>query len=235
MYAQLPGIVLQTLPAEKTHCITTIFSPQGLLNFFVKQGQTLHYPFREALIPISLGTYTLENSPPKMHRLASAELHHAFPEIKATYSYLQAAGKMLQSLLTSQWQGKPSPQLFSLLLNFLYRLPKSKNPNMFAATFLLKLLQYEGCLDLSPTCFQCKQDISASNCYRYQGFKFCEGHQPPEAIPIDENEEKILYALVHAKYFQELLHLSDFPLGFSEKIFRMFESTLHKKTQASVK
>ncbi|EPP36557.1 DNA repair protein RecO [Chlamydia avium] len=229
MHTRLPGIVLQNLPSEKTHCITTIFSPLGLLTFFVKQGQTLHCPFREALIPLSLGAYTLDYAPPKMHRLVSAELYNVFTEIKTTYSYLQAAGKISQSLLVSQWQEKPSPKLFSLLFNFLHRLPESKNPNMFAATFLLKLLQYEGCLDLSPNCSQCKQIIHSSNCYRYQGLKFCNQHKPPLAIPIKYEEEQILHALVHAKHFQELLHLSNFPLEFSEKIVRMFESTLPKK------
>ena len=228
MYCYLPGIVLQNLPTEQTHCITTIFSPRGLFTFFVKQGQTLHYPFREALIPLSLGTYTIHSSPPKMPRLASAELHDAFTKIKTTYVHLQAAGKIIQSLLASQWQEKPSPKLFCLLYNFLHRLPESKNPNMFAATFLLKLLQYEGCLDLSATCSQCKQFIHSPQCYRYQGLKFCKQHKPPKAIPIEYQEEQILHALVQAKHFHELLHLSDFPLGLSKKIIHMFESTLPK-------
>ncbi|WP_348663696.1 DNA repair protein RecO [Chlamydia vaughanii] len=228
MYTFTPGIALQNLPSGKNHCITTIFSPLGLMTFFAKQGQALHYEFREALIPLSLGIYHLEYSPPKMRKLACAELKNAFSEIKNSYSLLQAAGKMAQSILDSQWQEKPSQPLFSLFLNFLHRLPESKNPEMFSATFLLKLLQYEGILDLSPTCSLCRKTIDSPTFYRHKGLKFCLEHKPEFAVIIENEEEQVLYALVHAKQFQELLHLSDFPTDFSTKIIQLFASTIHK-------
>ncbi|BAE81627.1 conserved hypothetical protein [Chlamydia felis Fe/C-56] len=228
MHTLTPAIALKNLPLGKNHCVTTIFSPLGLLSFFAKHGQTLHCDFREALIPLSLGIYSLDYSPPKMRKLISAEVNNPFSEIKSSFPLLQAAGKMGQSILESQWQEKPSQKLFSLFLNFLHRLPESKNPEMFSATFLLKLLQYEGILDLSSTCATCKQHIPTQQCYRHKGMKFCLEHGPESAVSIENEEEQILQALVHAKRFQDLLHLSDFPLGFSEKIIHMFESTIHE-------
>ncbi|MEF9519406.1 DNA repair protein RecO [Chlamydia crocodili] len=228
MHTLTPAIALQNLPIGKNHCVTTVFSPLGLLTFFAKQGQSIYCDFREALIPLSLGIYSLDYSPPKMRKLICAEIKNTFSEIKSSLPLLQAAGKMAQGILESQWQEKPSQELFSLLLNFLYRLPESKNPEMFSATFLLKLLQYEGVLDLSSICTYCKKTIISPNFYRYKGFKFCLDHGPEGAVIIENEEEQILFALLHAKKFQDLLHLSDFHLEFSEKIIRIFESTIHE-------
>ncbi|MEF9496655.1 DNA repair protein RecO [Chlamydia sp. 04-14] len=228
MHTLTPAIALQNVPLGKNHCVTTVFSPLGLLTFFAKQGQSIYCDFREALIPLSLGIYSLDYSPPKMRKLICAETKNTFSEIKSSLPLLQAAGKMAQGILESQWQEKPSQELFSLFLNFLYRLPESKNPEMFSATFLLKLLQYEGVLDLSSTCTCCKKTIISRNFYRYKGLKFCLDHGPEGAVMIENEEEQVLFALIHAKKFQDLLHLSDFHLEFSEKIIRMFESTIHE-------
>ncbi|QXE27412.1 DNA repair protein RecO [Chlamydia buteonis] len=228
MHTLTPAITLKNLPQGKHHCITTIFSPLGLLTFFAKQGQSLYYDFRDALIPLSLGIYSLDHSPPKMRKLLFAEVKNTFSAIKSELPLLQAAGKMTQSILGSQWQEKPSQELFSLFLNFLHRLPESKNPEMFAATFLLKLLQYEGILDLSTTCASCKKTILSSSFYRHKGRKFCIEHRPKSAVIIENEEEQILHALVHAKRFQDLLNLSNFHLEFSEKITLMFDSVFHE-------
>lgn len=228
MLTKTPGLVLHVLPLEHMHSVITLFSPLGILKCFAKQGQALHCEFREALIPFSLGHYTLDYRPPKIRRLLHAELCQTFAEVQASYVHIHAAGMMVRGILTSQLPEKPSQPLFSLLLNFLHYLPKSKNPDMFAATFLLKLLQYEGILDLSSICSQCKHSLEDSTCYRYQGLKFCSQHRPAPAIPIEIEEEKILHALVQARQFQEILHLSDFPLDFSQRILKIFESTLEQ-------
>ncbi|WP_201456638.1 DNA repair protein RecO [Chlamydia sp. 17-3921] len=225
------GIVLQNQPIGKNHLLVTLFSPEGLITFFAKQGQTLLCPHRESLLPFSFGNYTLEYSPPKIRSFIYGEIHHDFPELRQTYSLLQAGGKMTQAVLSSQWKEKPSSELFSLFFNFLYRLHQSKNPELFSAIFLLKLLQYEGILDLSTSCSICKTPLIDATCYRYQGQKLCKQHAPQEAVVIDKNEEHILQAIIYAKQFEELLQLASFPITIADKIFYMFETSLQTRDQ----
>ncbi|ANH78390.1 DNA repair protein RecO [Candidatus Chlamydia sanziniae] len=224
------GVVLESQPLGKNHLRTTLFSPGGLITFFAKHGQTLLCSHREALIPVSLGSYTLNSSPTKLRSLAHAEIRNNFIEIKRAYPLLEASGKMIRALLISQWREKPSPKLFSLFLNFLHRLPQSKNPRFFSAIFILKLLQHEGILDLSPTCSLCKKNLSNGPCYRYQGQKLCKNHAHTEAIVMEKEEEQVLHAIVHAKQFYELLKLTDFPIAIADKIFYMLKTTLHSET-----
>lgn len=224
------GIVLQNTPFGKNHLLVTLFSPGGLLKFFAKQALSLNCTYRDALQPLVFGNYTLRGSSAKTRTLIEGEVRYDFPELKQSYSLLHAGGKMIQAVLSSQWNEKPSPELFSLLFNFLYRLHKSQNPDFFAAIFLLKLLQYEGILDLSPSCSLCNTPLIDTTCYRYQGQKLCKKHAPQEAITLDKDEEHILQAIIYAKHFQELLQLADFPIAITEKISFMFETSLHKET-----
>ncbi|SPN73709.1 Recombination protein O,DNA repair protein RecO,DNA repair protein RecO,Recombination protein O N terminal [Chlamydia serpentis] len=219
----ITGIVLQTRSSGKNHTLSTLFTPQGLYTFFVKHGQTLQCDYREALVPISLGKYILNHTSSRMPTLIHGDIINSFEGIKQTYTRIDASGKMVQALLTSQWKEKPSHKLFSLFLNFLHRIPESSNPEFFAAIFVLKLLQYEGILDLTQACSICKVSLP-SGCYRYQGHKLCTKHGHKHAIAISKEEEHILQAIVHAKQFCELLTIAEFPIAIGEKIFYLFNS-----------
>ncbi|EPP35460.1 DNA repair protein RecO [Chlamydia ibidis] len=227
MLSNLPGIVLKICPSGKDHLIATILSPVGLVSFFVKHGQTLSCEFRDCLQPISLGEFQLQERANKIRILVRAEVKNPFSEIKASYELLSAAGNMVRGILMSQWHEKPSKILFTLVLNFLIRLPQSKNPQMFASIFLIKLLQYEGILDLSSKCSTCKQVIATPNLIRYQGMKFCPKDAPESGIQLEREEEKIICAIAQAKKFQDLVELSNFPIKLSEKIIALFQTTQH--------
>ncbi|ACZ33566.1 DNA repair protein RecO [Chlamydia pneumoniae LPCoLN] len=222
------GVVLRSRPLGKNHTLTTLFTPEGLFTFFAKQGQTLQCDYRETLVPISLGKYTLHRNGSRLPKLTHGDILNAFEAIKQTYALLEASGKMIQALLASQWKEKPSHKLFSLFLNFLHRIPESNNPEFFAAIFVLKLLQYEGILDLTPACSLCKASLPYA-CYRYQGHKLCKKHQHKQAISIEKEEEQILQAIIHAKQFSELLAIAEFPIAIAEKIFYLFDSLQEEK------
>lgn len=228
MQTTIPGVVLQSLPSGKTHAIITLFTPLGLFVFFAKEGLSVYSDFRDALLPITLGTYTLAHVPPKMRTLVQAELREPFSAIKSTYSCLDAAGKIIRAILKSQWQEKPAPKLFALFLNFLHRLTASKNPDLFSSTFLIKLLQHEGVLDFSSICAHCKERIVSREFCRFEGRVFCSNHAPETAVLLDYQEERILHALAYARQFQELLDLSEFPVALSEKIQLIFDSAMEQ-------
>lgn len=226
MHAITSGIVLQSTSSQKNDLKILLFSPRGVLTVFAKNGQSLNCEYREALQPLAFGIYSIYTSyKSQIYHLQSAELRSFFPELRNSLEQLQAAGKMIRNILQTQWKEKPSTQLFSLLFNFLYRLPSSKNPEFFASMFSLKLLQHEGSFDLSPHCAQCKEHLG-TQMYRYAGRKFCEQHAPRSAILIQENEEKIIQSIIQAKQFHELLQLSQFPISLEKKIDAIFASTL---------
>ncbi len=227
------GLVLQSRPSGKNHILTTLFTPDGLFTFFVKQGQTLQCDYRDTLVPLSLGEYTLNHKGLRLPTLIHAEILNLFEEIKQTYPLLEASGKMIQAILASQWKEKPSHKLFSLFLNFLHRIPKSSNPEFFSAIFVLKLLQYEGILDLTPACSLCKASLPHA-CYRYQGHKLCKEHEHKHAIAIEKEEEHILQAIVHAKQFRELLTIAEFPIAITEKIFYLFDSLQEENSSKEI-
>lgn len=228
MHITLSAIVLQSTPLQKNDLKVLLFSPQGMLTVLAKNGQSLNCDHREALQPLSFGIYSIYASyKSQIYHLRSAELRSFFPEIRDSFERLQAAGKIIRNIIQTQWKEKPSAKLFSLLFNFLYRLPSSSNPNFFASMFSLKLLQHEGIFDLSPLCSYCKKHIDA-NLYRYEGLKFCEKHAPEAAIPIQKDEEKFLQSIIQAKHFHKLLHLSSFHYPLDKKIDALFESYLAK-------
>ncbi|AAF39559.1 DNA repair protein RecO [Chlamydia muridarum str. Nigg] len=225
----LPGIVLTHSPAEKQHVIAKIFSPAGLLSAFAKNGASLSCDFRESLLPISFSLFTIQHTPPKMRKVLQGELKNPFTTIKNSYRLLQSTGKMIQAILKTQWQEKPSPQLFSLFLNFLQRIPETPHPYFFSSMFLLKLLQHEGSLDLSHSCTLCKSSLESSTVYRHEGSLFCEKHAHEKTILFSQEEEQILRIIVQAKKFQELMCLAEFPIDIDSKIDSLFSSFLTEK------
>ncbi len=201
------GIVLSALPFKEHDKILTLFTESGLIKLFVKGSRKLNLQKNALCTPFTRGTYIYLPRPNSLHRFTDGTILDQHLFLRDSLDRLQTAEKMAQAVISTQWQNKPSPQLYHLFSLFL---EKSK-PHLLSA-FLLKLMKHEGILELGrvePT-------------KRYQG----ELSNHPDAISFNETEEKHLQHLAGARNFEQLEVPT--PDRFAQKITSLFEQSCLK-------
>lgn len=138
------ALVLRRSPYKEKGQVVTIFSPQkGKLTFLSWKSD-----HKNALLltPLSLGEYILKSGRGALPSFIDGTLLYSFPKNRSSWKHLETSGHILRSLLLSQMPEKPSEKLFSLTKWYLKKMEKSPYPESFGASFLVKLLKYEGFL-----------------------------------------------------------------------------------------
>lgn len=134
------GLLLQSIPYLGQKKILKIFTPeQGLISLFATTTK---------LAPFCLAEWVYRKSSKEIHTLQDSTLLDPLLELRSDYNTLTAAGLIAQDLLRTQLPGKHAPDLYALTCLYLKKLPT--NPQMFAASFRLKLLLHEGLLSSDP-------------------------------------------------------------------------------------
>ncbi|MCH9625767.1 MAG: DNA repair protein RecO [Chlamydiales bacterium] len=206
------AVVLHALPFKEYDRILTLFTPEGLLKFFVK-GKKRHYLQQVALTsPLTQAEFHYTLGKKNLHRFHGGSIITQHLKIRDSYEALMAAHHIMHSLQTSQMPDKPAPKLYHLLIFFLHHLPLSINPETLTSAFLLKVLRHDGLLQLHTPI----QDI-----YRYGGECYLNKERPNGALLFTEKEETWLVELTLSR---SLTHLSSFkiPQEFHHKIETLF-------------
>ena len=208
---QTEGIVLQAIPFKDYDRILTLFSPAGLLKFFVKirKRDYLHC----AALTSPWTHVELHYTPGRkdLHRMTEGTILAQNLRLREKFETLASAETMVQALLRSQWQGKPAPKLYSLFRLFLEHLPASPAPPACASVFLIKILAHEGMLQLSspqPTC-------------RYGGEQYLPSEAPPNHLSFSTEEEELLSQLALSRSLSHIASLA-LPTHFQTKISTLF-------------
>lgn len=201
---QTEGVVLQTFPFKEYDRILTLFTPGGLLKLFVK-GRKQNFLQQSALTaPLTIGEYFYIQGRSDLHRFRDGTIFHQNMRIRDNLEALQTANKLIQTILSSQWPGKPSPHLYILFRHFLQKISETEHPQRLIAAFLLKTLKHEGILQLQNICSICQGFTS----YRLGGECYCEEHASPQAIFFTSPEEELLQKLATSRSFEEIVSLS---------------------------
>lgn len=138
------ALVLSKVPYKERGQIVTIFSPQkGRLTFLSWRSK---HKNSLLLAPLSLGEYILKSGRNSLFHFVDGTLLYSFPQNRISWKHLETSGHILKSLLISQMPEKPSEKLFLLTKWYLEKMEKSLHPESFGASFLVKLLRYEGFL-----------------------------------------------------------------------------------------
>lgn len=223
------GIVLKATPFREYDAIVSLFTHHlGLAKLLVRGGlrpsrhRSKNAPCPLGVSPFTCAEFTFFQGSSDLGVCKEIEVIDAFPALRTTLPALEAAGTITQLILTTQWPGKHSPQLYLLLRRYLALLGQGHPPTL-AASFRLKLLRHEGLLFLKDNCCQCGsflQEVAVS-----KGEMYCLAHAPSQAIDFTTEEWTFLWLLAHSRSAEQLLSLIDEgPLG--AKIQRLFETTV---------
>lgn len=191
------GIVLHTLKYGERDQILTVFTRQeGLIKLFYK-GAFSGKKCGAALLTRAEFVYF-----PKQNSLMTCRemtLVHSYLKLRKSLACLEGAFTIAKSLLSSQCEQKYAPQLYELLICYLERLPEVSQPQMLAASFLLKILRHDGLFGLTPHCKKCLQELSTH--YIVQGESYCFNDKPLEAIVLSSSEADTLFMLAFSRSF----------------------------------
>lgn len=143
---------------------------------------------------------------------------------RSDLAYLQAAGGIVSTLLTSQTVQRPAPQLYILSQIYLNALVTS--PTIAAsllASFRLKTLYHEGLYPLfEEKCRTCLAPLDIL--FIQQGESVCRAHADSTALTFDAEEIRWLNTLTFCRRFD---HMPSYclPLLFLQKVERLFHSS----------
>jgi DNA repair protein RecO len=141
------GIVLDVLDYREKEKILRVYTrEEGKLSLLIKPkgGNYL------MATPLSESEFIFQRSRGSLHVVKDASLINPRFHLRKSLSTLTSAGTLLQIILKSQLEEKPTPALYELLMSYLDHLPLSPNHSLLIASFKLKLLKYEGLLGETP-------------------------------------------------------------------------------------
>lgn len=131
---------------------------------------------------------------------------------------------LLQAVLGSQLPGKPSPQLYALLLIYLKKIPQTAYPWVLAASFRLKLLMHEGLISFPMRCEAC-EEVLEKEAYLQEREGWCAKHCPAGSQFWEATELQQMYRLATCQSYRdicsEVIHSS-----FQKKINILFDACM---------
>lgn len=133
------GLLLQSIPYLGKKKILKVLTPSGLLAFFARSS---------TLTPFCIAEWVYRKTEKELHPLLDTTLLDPLIELRQDYAVITAAGALAQDLLRSQLPNKSSPELYQLACLYFKKLPLA--PDIFIASFRLKLLLHEGLLSSDP-------------------------------------------------------------------------------------
>jgi DNA repair protein RecO (recombination protein O) len=151
------GLIVRTVPLKDGARICSAFSPDlGLFSFVISRAMK-----RSALALGPYGCFELVISAPRsqeggdLYRLRDFSITTPLLGLREDLSRMKAAAVIAEALLKSQLPGRPSFDLFRAALMHLKAIEKALAPMPLAAQFLIKLLKYEGLLEMPDQCTAC--------------------------------------------------------------------------------
>ncbi len=212
------GLVLRTVEYKSRQRIITLFTKDhGLASLIVKKISRKKPDLLSLTTPFSVGEFQYTISRSELYSLQDGTLKNANLALRKSLGHLKAAGQLINALLVSQLPGKSSPLLYQLTVSYLEQIPLFENPSLLTASFLLKLLKYEGFLFHQRRCAHCLSFPT----YLSFGEPLCNSHAPPSAQKMDEEEWNCFFSLLEITRFSLLKQLF-LKQELNEKIFCSF-------------
>lgn len=219
---KVEGIVLRSQDFKERHRIITLFTAQGLISLIVKHISRKNTRLLALTTPFCHGEYLFQRSPLGLPRFQDGSILDDHMDLRQNFGFLQTAGTLAQTILTSQMPDKPAPTLFALYKSYHKQVPCFPDPMPLLASFSLKLLKHEGLLTISSQCTSC--EVAPARLLQ-DGESVCPQHSLQEALPFSDAEWESLLVLSNAQQFSTLRSLTMLP-SLSQKIQTLFQSRL---------
>jgi len=189
------GVVLSVLAFRESDQIVTIFSPEGLIKLFVKRKRL------PLMAPLTEGEFLFVAGRGDLYRFRDGTILNQNLKLRERLENLEAASRLVQAILKSQWPGKDAPRLYHLFCYFLRLIPEVEQPEELASVFFVKTLKHEGLFQQTDRCCVCEKEPNS----RFGGERFCKEHAPIEALQLTAQEEKRLVEIAEGRSLKELL------------------------------
>ena len=223
---KVEGIVLKQIPFKETDRIVSLLTPdRGLLSLYVKGGSK-QSPFLINLTsPLCRGDFVFRKGCSDLYRFIDGAILDLHLPIRSSFLSLQCGAKMLEALLKTQAPGKSAHRLYSLFIAYLKHLSKAIHPETLWASFVLKLLKYEGVLSIEPLCLLCKKE--KASCIR-SGESRCSRCADTTSLLFSKSEWNDLILLIEARRFGPLLTVA-LPPHFIQTVDALFHALFYEK------
>lgn len=139
------GIVLQAIPFQDYHLISTLFTKGlGVQKLICPYARARRSPFSGHLLPLNHLEFEFRKTGKDLGRLENASLIESHADLRNSLAMLEGGCQLLKAVSDSQLFEKPAPLLFDLLCKYLALLPEARSPAAIVASFRLKLLRHDG-------------------------------------------------------------------------------------------
>lgn len=193
------GLLLQTIPYLGEHRILKILTAaHGLISLMAKHVYAKKYA--GLTTPFLYAEWIYSQTNRDLYAFKDATLIYDLPDLKTDYRCLAAAGAIAQDLLRTQLPEKSAETPLSLALAYLNKLPAFDDPQSAALSFRLKLLRYEGTLQLQQSCNRCSKAATHLD----HGESVCTQHAPLHSLSLSSEEFQKLLVLAHTRSFSQL-------------------------------
>lgn len=200
------GIVIHGIPFQDTDRIITLFTPEGLIKLFVKNAFSTKNGKGNNSSPLTVVEALCTKSRSEMYNCREIHSLQNHYELRQSLPLLNAACNMLKTIESTQMPGKAAPELYTLLLTYLKRLPEAKDPLLISLSFKLKTHRYEGLLGFPMRCSVCGQQLDQWRMLDLEAF--CPIHAPKQATMMDAEAQQLFEVLALCRDFSLLAQLS---------------------------
>lgn len=213
------GIVLKVVPFKENDRILSLFTPdQGVMSLYVRGLSKKKPAIVNLTTPLCRAEYLFRKGRSDLYHFIDGTILDLHLPLRRSYRHLEYAGKMLQAILKSQMPGKRSKNLYYLFVSYLKKLSVASFPETLWASFVLKLLKYEGLLAVDKTCLSCKENGAS---HISGGESRCEKCSSPTGLSFSNLDWKTLQVLSHVRSFEPLLKL-EIPSSLTQAIDTLF-------------
>jgi DNA repair protein RecO (recombination protein O) len=218
---RIEGIILQLKKYAEHDLILSVFtSGYGIIKLFLK-GQPQQKP--PSIAPLTYAEFVYRENKSDLHSCNEVSPINTHPELRKNSNVLEAALDLVKALIDSQLDCKPAPDLYSLFLSYLEKLPSIPDPRTLAMSFRLKILQHEGLLLIDSYCAACGTPLTEH--YMRGSESYCIQHASPHFCIFSSDEVLLLKKLAFTRSFKELFSIK-IPLDFTKKVCQIFVQSL---------
>ncbi len=231
------GIILHSANFSDWDRIITVFTKElGVVKFFFKGGNSQKRKKGASLDSLTRAEFVYSQGKSDFLTLFEIAVLDHNTQFRENFELLTCAFDIGRAISISQLPGKPAPNLYHLLLHFLYSLPKYSDFKATSASFKLKLLRHDGHFAISDKCSVCHLPLDeplpegwgvSSNLdkYIFCGEIFCKRHAPIKALNFSSQEYVFLKKLAFCRFLSEIQGLG-LPTKFFDNIDKLFQQII---------
>jgi len=197
------GIILRSIPFQDYDQILMLYTPDhGLISAVVKAARSQRRQLSSAISPLNRVELVFKRGKQDLHacRELSVLNHHLF--LRENNELLKTACEFAQAIRTSQLPEKPSPELYTLLIKMIERIPETSALSSLLTAFRLKIIHHDGLLRWSSACSNCHKTLEDPHFYK--GEPFCSEHCPSGGMRFSHREFQQLEALINSRSFHRI-------------------------------